>query len=623
MGQRPDRPGASFRPGRRWRAVVAATTGALLVGPLASPRSPNAMAQGPADVIEAAIAAAMFPEWGFLVARVDDFADALAGSGLGNTGPTMFTGSDRLDPRVEEWIRGSYRQEREFSPHLPHLVYLLGGPKALAPAVEERLRVVVPQPSFVRRLSGSDRIETALAVADEVVDGWDREPCDPDRRPRMDGDLPAEPTCGWETWAWRDAEGNRREMVNPWYPPAEAAAVVDVAIARAAGTASDRTAGWADSMAIAPIARSRPMVVLLTGSDRLDDRVAAWLRANEHGSVVLLGGRAALSDRVAQDVAALGSAPVRISGPDRVETSVRLLAHFDGLHADLLPHVARERTVHLVDGHAPDGWAWALVEVNAMGGFGGVAENLVWYRSGAPPSDGHLRLVQACGGESAASAYDGATSFVGPAGPAGSRPPDLERHRGTYHDGCRERPDRLWYADWQYDACRRLPVVVNLAGAPHGALDALDDALRRLNAASAGLRLVRTGASDLRMEHDRDDRPIVELARRHPATSTDLPAILVNWPRSWQAEGVRGVVHFANFDVDAGEMTAMVGLRSSMTGPGDITMVAMHELGHALGLGHVPGTSNLMSRSRTTGTSIPGGDARGLAWVTGDLSRCR
>lgn len=94
-----------------------------------------------------------------VVARADDYADALAGSALGyGVGPLLFTTPEGpLDPAT--------RTELQRVLPTGAAVYLLGGAVALSPGLEAELRTLGFEP---RRLAGHSREETAVAVADEV-----------------------------------------------------------------------------------------------------------------------------------------------------------------------------------------------------------------------------------------------------------------------------------------------------------------------------------------------------------------------------------------------------------------------------------------------------------------------
>lgn len=94
-----------------------------------------------------------------VLARADDFADALAGSALGNgLGPLLFT------PRTGP-LAPSTRDELLRAVAAGATVYLLGGTAALPSTLEAELREL----GFVPiRLSGSSREQTAAAIATEV-----------------------------------------------------------------------------------------------------------------------------------------------------------------------------------------------------------------------------------------------------------------------------------------------------------------------------------------------------------------------------------------------------------------------------------------------------------------------
>ena len=94
-----------------------------------------------------------------VLARHDNFPDALAGTPLAaeKGGPLLLTQPGGLDPRVGEALDRMLPDGRT--------VYLLGGPGALGPAVEQ---AVAARGYTVVRLSGNDRYETSVAIATEV-----------------------------------------------------------------------------------------------------------------------------------------------------------------------------------------------------------------------------------------------------------------------------------------------------------------------------------------------------------------------------------------------------------------------------------------------------------------------
>ena len=93
---------------------------------------------------------------GVVVARVDGFADALAGGPLATArrGPVLLTPSGDAPQNVVDEAR------RVMAPG--GTVLLLGGPAAISPAVENEFRAAG---LAVTRLGGSDRFETATLVA--------------------------------------------------------------------------------------------------------------------------------------------------------------------------------------------------------------------------------------------------------------------------------------------------------------------------------------------------------------------------------------------------------------------------------------------------------------------------
>lgn len=175
-----------------------------------------------------------------VLARVDVFADALAGSVLTGDAPLLFTTGGVLDNDTAQEIRRV----------LPGggTVYLLGGEAALSGAVEAAVQAFGYTPV---RLAGPSRIETALAVADEA----------------------------------RTLFGG-----------------TDVGIARAFGTEGNETAAWADSVTGGGWAADTGTPIVLTPTASLHPAVAAWVEANAPMERVVLGGTAAISEAVATAV---------------------------------------------------------------------------------------------------------------------------------------------------------------------------------------------------------------------------------------------------------------------------------------------------------------------------------
>ncbi len=173
-----------------------------------------------------------------MLARVDAFADALAGTALLHDAPLLLTGGATLDGRAAAEL------DRVLADG--DTVYLLGGTGALSSTVAQQ---VADRGFRVVRLAGASRVETAVAVATEAQ--------------RLSG---------------------RREVL----------------LARAYGPAGDPTAAWADSVAAGGLAATLGVPVVITPGDRMHPAVAAFLARTRPTRTVVLGGAAALSTAVEQ-----------------------------------------------------------------------------------------------------------------------------------------------------------------------------------------------------------------------------------------------------------------------------------------------------------------------------------
>ena len=203
---------------------------------------------GAADPLTAAIAVSQqrFSDAGgdrpaahVVLARDDDFADALTGAALTTDAPLLLTPPDALDPAV--------RAEVARLLGAGGLVHLLGGPDALSDAVATALAA---DGHDVVRLAGATRVETAVAVADAV-------------RPGQGG---------------------------------------TALLARADASPGNPTSAWADSVTGGALAAAAAVPILVTPTDTLHPAVAAWLDQHAPEQVVLLGGEAALAPTVADAV---------------------------------------------------------------------------------------------------------------------------------------------------------------------------------------------------------------------------------------------------------------------------------------------------------------------------------
>ncbi len=248
----------------------------------------------PTDPLTAAVqfSRARFAEpgsaaWGIL-SRDDVFADTLAATSLAGYGPLLFTPTGALDPATAA----------ELARTVPAggTVYLLGGEAALSPAVEQAVRDLGLTPV---RLAGASRLDTAVAVADEVA--------------RVRG----------------------TDLVD------------QVLLARAGAPADNPTAAWADSVAGGGHAAEMLVPVLLSDTAALSAPTAAWLAANGPAEVVLLVAEAALSAAVEDAVA---QPTRRIGGDNRFETARFIEGLFE----------PRPDGALIADGASEDGWAYGL-----------------------------------------------------------------------------------------------------------------------------------------------------------------------------------------------------------------------------------------------------------------------
>lgn len=204
-----------------------------------------------------------FPEDGsasaVLLARDDHYADALAAASLAlfEDGPVLLTRSADLATEVLDEI------DRAMVPG--GTVYLLGGEQALSPAIAANLE---DRGHPVVRIAGADRVDTALQLAQFLVDA--------------------------------DVE------------------IEEVVIASATN--------FPDALAAAAFAATAEAPVLLTDPAQLDPRVAGFLAAHADTieEVLIAGGPAAVSAEVEVELLDRGFEVDRFAGDDRFETAVEI-----------------------------------------------------------------------------------------------------------------------------------------------------------------------------------------------------------------------------------------------------------------------------------------------------------
>lgn len=228
------------------------------------PRVSAASGQTEAVAQAVAVSQTVFPDAGarhVVLARRDDFADALAGSSLaGGAAPVLFTSREGpLEPATGGELR------RVLAPG--GRVFLLGGTAALPGALEEELTGLNYRPI---RLAGSSREETARLVGEQV-----------------------------------------RAMAPELGRPAPTAALLAT------------RGSWPDAVSASAIGASFSVPILLTEPGTLHPAAAAALRAWEPDVVYVVGGEGVVSASVLQSAAtAAGGDARRLGGAERFETAV-------------------------------------------------------------------------------------------------------------------------------------------------------------------------------------------------------------------------------------------------------------------------------------------------------------
>ncbi len=222
-----------------------------------------------------------------VLATSETFADSLAGAALTADGPLLLTAGDALSPDTATEL------DRVLADGAT--VYVLGGTDAISGGVAQSL---TDRGFVVDRLAGETRVETALAVADEV------------------------------------------RRLHP---------STTVLLARSDGAPGNPTSAFADSMTGGSLAAAARLPILVTPTEQLHPAVSGWLTSTGTATTVLLGGRAALSQAV-EDAVPGGQ---RLSGPERTATAAAIAG------SDLWPRSAERRFV-ILDGARADGWAYGL-----------------------------------------------------------------------------------------------------------------------------------------------------------------------------------------------------------------------------------------------------------------------
>jgi hypothetical protein len=523
------------------------------------------------DVTSAAvdISKATFPNGSAayaLLGRDDVFADSLAGAALAGTrGPLLFTAGGPDRPlRAEVLTELTRVLPRDGCP----TVYLLGGVAAVSAAVERSVRSAGFCPE---RIAGESRVETSVAIADVVA----------------------------------------RRTGTP-----------HVLLARA-----DR---WPDAATGGAYAAVAGTPILVTPTDRLHPAVAAFLAARRPGRVSLLGGEAALTEGVRRSAASHTTRIDRIAGVARDHTAAAIAAQ--------LWQPRSPKGAVLVNGYTDRGWAYAL----AGGVLAARAEAVVLYVEANSVTPGARvwlapnppRFTVALGPPTAIADSVHAQVIAGvtapppsPApAPAPAIPPAPARDLYGWLSVLPGTDEPL-----RWNPCEPIRWVFNPRHAPGHALADVQQALSRVATAS-GLEFRYLGTVTDRPTRQggttrgRGDDPrypgewmplLISFA--HP---DEVPAL------AGHVAGIGGATargtSLATLRYISGEVVIDAGWaagapggfgRASALGP-----VLMHEMGHAVGMGHARGAGQVLSPVMSM-TTWGAGDRYALARL-GRASGC-
>jgi subtilisin family serine protease len=253
-----------------------------------------------------------------VLARSDDFADALAGSSLTfGLGPLLFT-------RSTGSLAGVTRNELQRVLEPGSNVYLLGGTGALPASLEAEITELGLVPV---RVAGANRMETSVLVAQEL-----------------------------ETML---------EALGFFQP---AAAIVATAF------------NWPDAVTAGSLGAWFGLPILVTSPDALDATVAEYLDDSDLDEVYVVGGTAAISETVRTEIreaARLTSGnTTRLAGTTRSGTAVAVAQEFERVYSEVFEAVfglsAPPPIVAGVNVRRADGFAHVLSAASLLGVAGGV-----------------------------------------------------------------------------------------------------------------------------------------------------------------------------------------------------------------------------------------------------------
>ena len=220
-----------------------------------------------------------------VIAREDKFADAMAGGPLaGKNSPLLLTDTHQLSAETRAELRRVLGSGAT--------IFVLGGTQAVSDGVLNELKAY----GHVKRLRGSGRVETSVAIANEVL----------------------------------SRSGTSQIMI--------------------AREGPDDRSPWADALSGGAWGAANGVPVVLSSSQRLSAPVVSLIKNRSVKKVHLLGGTGALAAGVARGVPK-GVSAVRHSGKDRTETATTIASQLWGKSV---------RSVVLANGYESDAWVWAL-----------------------------------------------------------------------------------------------------------------------------------------------------------------------------------------------------------------------------------------------------------------------
>lgn len=171
-----------------------------------------------------------------------------------------------------------------------------------------------------------------------------------------------------------------------------------------------------------------------------------------------------------------------------------------------------------------------------------------------------------------------------------------------------------------YDPCTRIPVRVNLDGAPDGSLELVRRALGIVEGAT-GLRFDYRGTTSVRPRWEAETIPVI---LGQPKASP----VLISWADADEVSQLAGRVAGVGGSVaipdGSGEEYYVTGaitldtdtfaaIDSDEDGDAEELAIILHELGHVVGLDHVEDENELMNAENTGQTAFGPGDLLGLS----------